>query len=146
MNTQEMATGLLQEAAYRLEGLRRSQEQGQSSYVVRLAQECVELALKAALRFYGVEPPKWHDVGRLLMESRDRLPPQMQERLPEMVEISAKLRKERELSMYGDETLGLPPSRLYSEAEAAQAAGWAELVYGLAAQAIAGQEPGENKP
>lgn len=146
MNTREMATGLLQEAAYRLEGLRRSQESGQWSYTVRLAQECVDLALKATLRFYGIEPPKWHDVGTLLMENRDKFPLQVQERLTEIKEISARLRKEREVSMYGDEALGLPPSRLYSEAEATQAAGWAELVYALAAQAIAGQDPRENKP
>jgi HEPN domain-containing protein len=38
------------------------------SDVVREAQEIVELALKAALRVIGVEPPKIHDVGRLLHE------------------------------------------------------------------------------
>lgn len=58
-----MASGLLQEAGYRLEGLRRTQEKGQRSYTVRLAQECVELALKATLRIYVIEPPKCHDVG-----------------------------------------------------------------------------------
>ncbi|MDP2936094.1 MAG: HEPN domain-containing protein [Dehalococcoidia bacterium] len=143
MNTREMASGLLQEAGYRLEGLRRSQEKGQWSYTVRLAQECVELALKATLRFYGIEPPKWHDVGTLLMENQDRFPLNLRERLAEIKDISARLRKEREASMYGDEVMGLPPSRLYNEAEAKQAAQWAEFIYGLAAQTIAGQETGK---
>ena len=44
------------------------------SDVVREAQEAVELALKAALRAVGVEPPKVHDVGPLIVEYRDRLP------------------------------------------------------------------------
>lgn len=139
MNTQEMATGLLQEASFRLEALRRSQEKGQWSYTVRLAQECVELALKATLRFCGIEPPKWHDVGTILTENQDRLPLNLRERLVEIKDISAKLRKEREVSMYGDEVLGLPPSRLYSESEATQAAQWAEFIYDLAEQIIAHQ-------
>jgi len=138
LNTREMATGLLQEAQYRLEAMRGSQEKGQWSYTVRLAQECVELALKATLRFYGIEPPKWHDVGALLDENQDRFPRAMQERLVEIKVISARLRKEREVSMYGDEVLGLPPSRLFSEGEATQAAAWAELVYGIASQIVAG--------
>lgn len=146
MNTQQMATGLLQEAAYRLDALRRSQEKGQWSYTVRLAQECVELALKATLRFYGIEPPKWHDVGTILAENQDKFPVNLRAKLTEIRDISTRLRKEREVSMYGDEVLGLPPSRLYTENEATQAAQWAEFIYALASGTIAGQEPGKKTP
>ena len=37
------------------------------SDVVREAQEVVELALKGVLRVLGVEPPKIHDVGPLIL-------------------------------------------------------------------------------
>ncbi|MDQ6733631.1 MAG: HEPN domain-containing protein, partial [Nitrospirota bacterium] len=38
------------------------------SDVVREAQEIVELALKGMLRAIGIEPPKLHDVGGLLLK------------------------------------------------------------------------------
>jgi HEPN domain-containing protein len=40
--------------------------------VMRQSQEAVELSLKAALRVAGIEPPKWRDVGPILMQNRDR--------------------------------------------------------------------------
>ncbi len=36
------------------------------SDIVREAQEIVELALKGMLRHIVIEPPKWHDVGKIL--------------------------------------------------------------------------------
>jgi HEPN domain-containing protein len=42
------------------------------SDVVREAQEIVELAQKAMLRHVGIEPPKWHDVGKILLAHADR--------------------------------------------------------------------------
>lgn len=43
-------------------------------HVIREAHKVVELALKGMLRQVGVEPPKWHDVGPLLVEHRFRFP------------------------------------------------------------------------
>jgi hypothetical protein len=40
--------------------------------VVREAQEIVELAQKGMLRAVGIEPPKYHDVGSLRLEHKDR--------------------------------------------------------------------------
>ena len=44
------------------------------SDVVREAQEIVELSLKGMLRQVGNDPPKWHGVGPMLLEYRDRFP------------------------------------------------------------------------
>jgi hypothetical protein len=73
------------------------------SDVIREAQELVELAAKGMLRFVGVEPPKLHDVGRLLVQHRDRLPAPVADAVERVAEISHRLRKEREFAFYGDE-------------------------------------------
>ncbi len=43
------------------------------SDVVREAQEIVELLLKGVLRKNGIEPPKLHDVGPLIIELKETL-------------------------------------------------------------------------
>jgi HEPN domain-containing protein len=73
------------------------------AYCIRQSQEAVELMLKASLRIVGIEPPKWHDVGPVLMEFAERFPLWFRERIPELAATSRWLRREREPSMYGDE-------------------------------------------
>lgn len=83
------------------------------------AQELVELALKGALRFVGVEPPKQHDVGRLLLEHVERLPDPVAAAAERLAAISHRLRKEREFSFHGDEDF--IPTEEYTPEEAASA-------------------------
>jgi hypothetical protein len=73
------------------------------SDVVREAQELVELGMKGMLRFVGIEPPKQHDVGALLLQHRDRLPARVAADVERLAAISHRLRKEREFAFYGDE-------------------------------------------
>lgn len=56
----------------------------------------MELALKGILRKIGVEPPKQHDVGYLLIEYKDKLPKEVADKVDELASISKWLRKERE--------------------------------------------------
>jgi hypothetical protein len=70
---------------------------------VRESQELVELLLKALLRKCGIDPPKWHDVGSVLEDNSDLLPTEVQIELQNIVKISSSLRRDRELSFYGDE-------------------------------------------
>ena len=69
MNTRETSLDLFHKA----EGIRRElgHDFGMKDWnlVVRRAQEVVELALKAALRFSGIDFPKVHDVGKLFTDS-----------------------------------------------------------------------------
>ncbi len=104
--------------------------------MIRQAQEAVELSLKAALRFVGIEPPKWHDVGPVIMENLDRFPKWFTERAEWLATISRRLRREREPSMYGDEETGLPPDRIYTKFDAKEALGWAEEVFRLCSNLI----------
>lgn len=101
-------------------------ERGYSD-VVRESQEVVELLLKAVLRQIGVEPPKTHDVGRLLKEHRHELPETARASLDEVAKVSRLLRKDRELSFYGAEDW--IPTEEYHEDDARQARDQAKLVY-----------------
>ncbi|CAN5245890.1 HEPN domain-containing protein [soil metagenome] len=97
------------------------------SDVVREAQELVELALKAALRVVGIDPPKWHDVGPILVESARAFPEPFASAIPRLAEISRWLRRERELAFYGD--VDLVPTESYHEGDAARAMADAFEVY-----------------
>ncbi|RLE83573.1 MAG: DNA-binding protein [Thermoprotei archaeon] len=121
MNNVEMARGYLEEARRRIRTAELALGEGAYAYCIRQSQEAVELALKSALRLYGVEPPKWHDVGPVLVRFAERFPPWFRSLIPELAATSRWLGREREPSMYGDEELGLPPTELYTQPYAAKA-------------------------
>jgi len=88
-------------------------EKGAWNLVVRRSQEAVELALKAALRFVGVDPPRVHDVGPSLREHASKFPPNFAAVIPKLASISRALRNERETSLYGEPDTGTPPEALF---------------------------------
>ncbi len=102
MTNKSLAQSYLIKAAVRLRILSVLMEEEAYSDVVREAQEIVELALKGVLRQIGIEPPKQHDVGGLILEYSDRLPPAVKAKAARLAAISKWLRKEREFSFYGD--------------------------------------------
>ena len=88
--------------------------------VIREAQECVELSLKGLLRSCGIEPPKIHDLGDFLLENRERISRHRSEfPLDRLAKISTRLRKERELSFYGD--IDFIPDEAYTKTQAEDA-------------------------
>jgi len=97
--------------------------------VVRTAQECVEPSLKSLLIFAGIDPPKWHDVGAILLDHATRFSSIPKQEIEEIVFISRSLRADREKSMYGDDILRLPPERLYTKYDAETAKAWAEKIF-----------------
>ncbi|MCY3847083.1 MAG: HEPN domain-containing protein, partial [Acidobacteria bacterium] len=107
------------------------------SDVVREAQEIVELALKGMLRQVGVEPPRWHDVGSILREHRGRLPDAVAAEVDDLATISARLRKDRELSFYGD--IDFIPTEHYTKQDAQRALADARRVVSVAT-AVVGSE------
>ena len=72
MTNASLSRSYLKKATSRLKILPVLNGDGAYSDVVREAQEIVELALKGMLRQIGLEPPKWHDVGSLLVENQKR--------------------------------------------------------------------------
>ncbi|MCA1973913.1 MAG: HEPN domain-containing protein [Caenispirillum sp.] len=99
---------------------------GEYADVVREAQELVELALKGMLRWAGMDPPRWHDVGGILLEQAARLPETLRPELPRLAAISKRLRREREMAFYGE--VDLVPGKSYDETAARQALADADAV------------------
>ena len=102
MTTNELAAGYFRKCDDRLAALEVLHARGAFSDVVRESQEVVELAPKGMLRCVGVDPPKIHDVGDLLLEYADRFEAIPREELAMLALASKELRKEREFSFYGD--------------------------------------------
>jgi hypothetical protein len=134
VTSQSLARSYLAKARVRLKALAVLRDEGGYSDVVREAQELVELALKGTLRAVGIEPPKFHDVGGLLVEHRAKFVPSVADRLDRAAEISKRLRRERELAFYGD--IDFVPTEEYSAADAARAYDEAAWIVALADEVI----------
>lgn len=87
--------------------------------VVRESQEICELALKGVLRVLGIDPPKFHDVGKILVENRPLLPEDMRSEVERVARFSFELRRDRELAFYG--AIDVDPWEDYTRADADQA-------------------------
>jgi hypothetical protein len=119
MNNRTLAMSYLKKANDRLDVLDLLYKKRAFSDVIREAQEIVELSLKSMLRLVGVEPPKIHDVGGLLLEHKDKFPRTVFRRLKRLALISKILRKERELAFYGD--IDFIPTEEYTNQDARKA-------------------------
>ena len=134
MNNATLAQSYLVKAQTRLKILDVLLTESAFSDVMRESQEIVELALKGMLRQIGIEPPKWHDVSSLMIEFRARFPESVEKEAERLAEISSYLRKEREISFYGD--IDFIPTEKYSRADAVKAIADAGFVVGKAKQVI----------
>lgn len=134
MTNTTLAQSYLLKAMKRLKVLAVLQQEEAYSDVVREAQELVELALKGMLRQMGIEPPKLHDVGGLLVEFRDRLPVDVAAQALALARISKWLRKEREFAFYGD--LDFIPTEEYTAEDATRAINDATFVVEMARKVI----------
>jgi HEPN domain-containing protein len=136
MNNKELAKSYLRQAEERIRHASEALNSGNYPYVVRQCQEAVELLLKAALRYVGVEPPKLHDVGPVLKRERGRFPEWFREEIDELAAYSRILSRERGPAMYGDEEAGVPPEELYSRFDAESAMRMCAKVRDLASKLI----------
>jgi HEPN domain-containing protein len=134
MTASVLARSYLEKAVKRLKILHILLNDKAYSDVVREAQEVVELALKGMLRQVGVEPPKFHDVGRFLIDNKSKFDPEVQETIPTLAGISAWLRKEREFSFYGD--IDFIPTEQYSVEDARRAIADAQVAVEAARKVI----------
>ena len=135
MTNLSLAQSYLKKASDRLEILDLLLRKGAYSDVVREAQKLVELALKGMLRAVGIEPPKFHDVGGLLLEHRDKFAADIVPALERLAAVSKKLRKERELAFYGD--IDFIPIEEYGPDDAKEAMEGAQFVLEIARKVIA---------
>lgn len=134
MTNMTLAQSLIMKATDRLDILGLLLKKGAYSDVVREAQEIVELALKGMLRAVGVEPPKFHDVGGLLIEHKGKYDEEISKNLERAATISKRLKKERELAFYGD--IDFIPTEEYNIDDARGAMEGANFVVVLARRLI----------
>lgn len=87
----------------------------------RKAHEALELLIKGALRFVGLDPPRRHDPAPVLLRHLDRFPPAWSERAEEIRTLPERLFAERGHAFYGDEADLVPPSALFQRSEAEEA-------------------------
>jgi HEPN domain-containing protein len=125
MTTNDLATGYFRKCGHRLAALEVLHARAAFSDVVRESQEVVELALKGMLRWAGIDPPKIHDVGDLVLQFAERFPAVSGPELQALAEASKELRKEREFSFYGD--IDFIPTDEYDADDADAAFGQARL-------------------
>lgn len=104
--------------------------------VVRESQDVVELVLKGALRFVGVEPPKRHDVHATVEEFIERFPPDWRRTLGDLREALERLAGDRARAFYGDEAEGIAASDLFGEDDAGRAMAVADRLLGLYARLL----------
>jgi HEPN domain-containing protein len=130
LTSRDLARSLIEKASLRMDILDLLLGKQAYSDVVREAQEIVELASKGMLRAVGVEPPKFHDVGSLLVEHRGKYGENVSRHMERIASISKKLRRERELSFYGE--IDFIPTEEYTLEDARQAREDAEFVVTLA--------------
>jgi HEPN domain-containing protein len=134
MTNEDLATSYLQKSIIRRKALDIYFEGESFSDVVREGQELVELCLKGILRRLGIDPPKLHDVGALILEKKELLIGISDSELKYIALESKWLRKERELAMYGD--LDFIPSSEYSIKDAERALAAADAALKLAKAVI----------
>ena len=128
MNFDDIALSYIRQAEERIELAKTELNKKNYHIVVRFCQEAVELLLKASLKLVGVEVPKFRDVGPTLKTNSSKFPDWFGHKIDLFASYSRSLRKERELSMYGEEETGTPPELLYSEYDANEALRMAQEV------------------
>jgi HEPN domain-containing protein len=104
--------------------------------VVREAQDIVELVLKGALRFAGVEPPKRHDVHHVFPQFMDRFPAEWRTTLGRLEQTLTRLAEQRGPAFYGDEEADIPASALFGETSAREALATVDALLGIYARLL----------
>ena len=142
MTNNELARSYLFKAGKRLKVLDLLVQEKDFSDVIREAQEVVELAQKALLRQVGIDPPKWHEVSDILLAHGEFFPEAVRGAFEALAPVAKWLRKERELSFYGD--TDFIPTEEYTKEDALRAMEgakkWVEL-----AELLIGGKPRRHK-
>lgn len=112
---------------------KESFKKGHYHRTVRKCQESVELGLKGFLRIVGVEYPKSHRVGKVLVNSplKDKV---NQKVLKTLARIADMLAEEREVAFYGTEHK--PAQELFTNTDAEEAIEDSQFVFNTIENAI----------
>lgn len=70
--------------------------------VVREAHDMAGLVLEGMLRAVDIDPPKWHDVGQMLLAHAEDFPVGLQSDLAALADISRRLHRDLEAAFHGE--------------------------------------------
>ncbi|MDG6951737.1 MAG: HEPN domain-containing protein [Nitrososphaerota archaeon] len=115
MSMDDFAKDYLKRAGERLLAGEAAMARGSYPEVVRYSQEATELSLKAALRSVGIEYPKVHDVGEILVLYKDRFEDWFAKEVERMAVFSAEMMRKRSAALYGLEATGKPPGEVFDD-------------------------------
>jgi HEPN domain-containing protein len=136
VTSDRIARDYLQQARTRRLALETFLGAGAHAVAVRESQEIVELILKGALRYVGVEPPRRHDVHRVVEHFIDRFPADWRSTLAELRTALDRLAEDRGPAFYGDEAEDVPASDLFGEGDARRAVETADRLLTLYARLL----------
>ncbi len=118
MTNHSIGRAYIEDARVILHEAETSLKEGHHHRAVRKCQESVEMALKGLLRVAGIEYPKAHRVGRVLLDSPLNQVTSL-ERHREIARIADELADAREEAFYGSEEQ--PAAELFSDEDASDA-------------------------
>ncbi|MCL0096755.1 HEPN domain-containing protein [Thermodesulfovibrionales bacterium] len=126
MNNVSMGKNYINDAKIIFEEAKDSLSRGHYHRTVRKCQESTELASKGLLRIAGIEYPKSHKVGKVLLESplKEKIE---SETLKKMAQITDDLSANREIAFYGTETEA--PEELFSKSDAEEVISNSEFIF-----------------
>lgn len=133
-NAPVLAVDYLKRCRLRVRAVEILIDAGDFADAVREAQETVELAVKAVLKLKGLSYPRAHDVARLLRNPGIAGPLLGPDELGRIEHASKSLRRDRELSFYGDEDV--VPLEYYERSDADAALGSLREVLELVSRAF----------
>ncbi len=132
MNLDNLAIAYFKKAKARRKTLDVLMNEKSYSDVIRESQQITELILKGILRSIGIEPPKIHDVGKILVQNKNLLSIKMRSGVNKIAKYSFELRKNRELSFYG--AYDVDPWEDYSLEDAKEALSWVDEIFDWSAE------------
>lgn len=127
MTSDSSAKAYIEDAVIILEEARLSFDRRHFHRVVRKCQEATELVVKGLFRYFGIEYPKVHIIGRTIKKEIGRLNIFSREELDKIAYFSDRLAFDREPSFYGS-IEGIPASELFDDSDAVEAIENAEWV------------------
>jgi hypothetical protein len=139
VTSRKIARDYLAKVEVRLDALRLFLDRARYDDVVREGHEAIELLLKGALRFVGIDPPRRHDPAPVLLCHLERFPPRWRAEAVGIGALSERLFAERGHAFYGDEDDLVPPSELFEQGEADEVIRAVERLLGLYRELLASQ-------
>lgn len=127
MNNHKSAKGFVQDAQLIHEEAEESFKKNHYHRVVRKCQESCELAIKGLFKEMGIDYPKSHRLGPVILKELKNKSGVTNEEVDRLHVYSDSLALEREVSFYGDEE-GTPADELFEKDDAQEALAKAKWV------------------